>query len=438
MYSELLETLREEIKHQLTEIEANGDWFWAHPETGYKEWETQKHCVEIMKHHGFDVVTYPGVTGFVCRYDTGKPGPNVGIMAEMDSVVCFEHPDCNPQTGAAHACGHSIQMAVAMGAFFSLKESGALAQLSGSVTLLFVPAEECVETEWRLDEIKKGKLHYLGGKQEFLYRGAFQNVDVVISMHSGALNDGTIRPVGRHNGFLSKNVTFKGCSSHAAVAPEKGINALYMANTALTALNALRETFRDEDMVRVHPILTKGGEISNAIPEETCIEAMCRANNLKAELDAAEKFDRAMGAGAYAFGGKACIKTLPGYLPYQPTKELDEVALEVANDILGAGYGLRGEDIAGSEDMGDLSTLLPIIQVYVNYMQGMHHSADYRIADRRIYEISALFLAALTCKLLDNNGELAQKVITAHKPQFSSVEEYCAFMDQLFSEKYLP
>ena len=76
-------------------------------------------------------------------------------MAEMDSVVCFEHPDCNPQTGAAHACGHSIQMAVAMGAFFSLKESGALAQLSGSVTLLFVPAEECVETEWRLDEIKK-------------------------------------------------------------------------------------------------------------------------------------------------------------------------------------------------------------------------------------------------------------------------------------------
>ena len=52
------------------------------------------------------------------------------IMGEMDSLICYSHPDCNPETGAAHACGHSIQVATAMGAFITLTESGVLAALS--------------------------------------------------------------------------------------------------------------------------------------------------------------------------------------------------------------------------------------------------------------------------------------------------------------------
>ena len=85
-------------------------------------------------------------------------------------------------------------------------------------------------------------------------------------MHAGLGNDGTITILGSHNGFISKNVTFQGRSAHAAADPENGINALYMANTALTALNSLRETFKDSDTVRVHPIITKGGTVVNAIP----------------------------------------------------------------------------------------------------------------------------------------------------------------------------
>ena len=67
--------------------------------------------------------------------------------------------------------------------------------LGGKVMLAGVPAEECLETEWRRQEIEKGHLHFLGGKAELLYRGAFEGVDLVISMHAGLGNDGTITTV---------------------------------------------------------------------------------------------------------------------------------------------------------------------------------------------------------------------------------------------------
>lgn len=438
LYQSALGKLRSELAAQLPEIEANGDWLWNHPETGFKEHETQAYCLEVLKKHGFEAVTWPDVTGFTCTFDTGRPGPCVMIMGEMDSLICYSHPDCNPETGAAHACGHSIQMATAMGAFITLAESGALEDFGGKIMLAGVPAEECLETEWRRLEIEKGHLHFLGGKAELLYRGAFEGVDLVISMHAGLGNDGTITILGSHNGFTSKNVTFKGRSAHAAADPENGVNALYMANTAISALNALRETFKDSDTVRVHPIITKGGTVVNAIPEEVCVECQCRAGSMETVLEISEKFDRAMGAGAYAFGGKAVVNTQLGYLPYRPLPELDDIALQVADDILGEGHGCRGDHNCGSTDLGDLNEVIPGIQVFVNYMYGVHHAADYKIADRKIYETASLFLAAMACKLLDNEGELTQKVKAAHKPLFASAEGYCTYVKALSTEQILP
>lgn len=437
LYKSAVECLRQEIKKQLPEIEANGDWLWHHPETGFQETETQKYCLEILKKHGFDPVTWEDVTGFTCTYDTGKPGPCIMIMGELDSLICWSHPDSNPQTGAAHACGHSIQVASAMGAFFSLVESKVLDDFGGRVMLAGVPAEECLESEWRAQEIKKGRLHFLGGKAELLYRGAFEGVDVVVSMHAGLGNDGTITILGSHNGFTSKNVVFHGRSAHAAADPENGINALYMANTALTAFNGLRETFKDTDGVRVHPIITKGGTVVNAIPEEVRLECQCRAKNMETILEISEKFDRAMGAGAYAFGGKAEIHTQLGYLPYRPVPELDQIAMQVAEDILGEGKCNQGGHNYGSTDLGDLNEVIPGIQVFINYMEGIHHAADYKIADRKIYETAPLFLAAMVCKLLDNGGELAAKVKEAHKPLFASAQGYCSYVKALTTEQTL-
>ena len=71
---------------------------------------------------------------------------------------------------------------------------------------------------------------------------------------------------GSLNGFLAKRAIFTGKAAHAGASPEDGINALSAASLALQAIHAQRDTFRDADHIRVHPILTEGGTVVNSVP----------------------------------------------------------------------------------------------------------------------------------------------------------------------------
>ena len=72
------------------------------------------------------------------------------------------------------------------------------------------------------------------------------------------------------------------------------MNALSAAHLSLSAIDAQRSTFRDEDCVRVHPIITNGGSIVNIIPSEISMETYVRAKTAEAISDAEEKVDRAL------------------------------------------------------------------------------------------------------------------------------------------------
>ena len=67
-YEASLEALKEAVEKRLPEIQQNGEWLLRHPETGFKEYETQAHCVAILEAHGFKVRTFPDVTGFTAEY----------------------------------------------------------------------------------------------------------------------------------------------------------------------------------------------------------------------------------------------------------------------------------------------------------------------------------------------------------------------------------
>ena len=118
-----------------------------------------------------------------------------------------------------------------------------------------------------------------------------------------------------NNGCIVKTVRYVGKAAHAGGAPHLGVNALYAATVGLGAINAIRETFRDEDTIRVHPIITHGGSQVNVIPGEVRIETYVRGRSVEAILDAERKVDRAFKAGALALGATVEIETLPGYLP---------------------------------------------------------------------------------------------------------------------------
>ncbi|MDA8219592.1 MAG: peptidase dimerization domain-containing protein [Dehalococcoidales bacterium] len=121
--------------------------------------------------------------------------------------------------------------------------------------------------------------------------------------------------VASNNGCFAKVVEYLGRAAHAGGAPDKGVNALSAAAIALAAVNAQRETFRDQDTVRVHPIITKGGDLVNVIPADVRLETFVRGRTLEAIRDANRKVDRCLRAGALAMGAKVRITTLPGYLP---------------------------------------------------------------------------------------------------------------------------
>ena len=130
---------------------------------------------------------------------------------------------------------------------------------------------------------------------------------------------------GTNNGTLAKKIRFLGRAAHAGGAPHLGVNALNAASLALMAIHANRETFQERDTIRVHPIITKGGEAVSAVPADVRMETFVRGATVDAIMDANRKVDRALRAGAMAVGGQVEITTIPGYLPLRQDQTMNEM-----------------------------------------------------------------------------------------------------------------
>jgi metal-dependent amidase/aminoacylase/carboxypeptidase family protein len=206
-----------------------------------------------------------------------------------------------------------------------------------------------------------------------------------------------------------------------------GINALYAANIGLSAINALRETFRDEDSIRVHPIITHGGSQVNVIPGEVRIETYVRGKTVEAILEANRKVDRALRAGALALGAQVEIETLPGYLPLFNHMGMAQQFKANAAALLGADQVTESGHRSGSTDMGDISHVMPTLHPYMGGASGSGHGADYSITDPTVaYVEPAKQLAMMAVDLLWGDADGARDILKAWKPRLTK-EDYLAF-----------
>ena len=112
------------IDAQQDEMIAFGKELFMHPELGYKEFETKKLVQEELAKHGIHVEAEYFETGFQVSIGHGKP--HIGLIAELDAIPVEGHPCSNPKDHAAHACGHSTQVAIMVNAIIALKKSGLL------------------------------------------------------------------------------------------------------------------------------------------------------------------------------------------------------------------------------------------------------------------------------------------------------------------------
>lgn len=401
------------------------DYIWKNPETGYKEWKTHAYLEEAFAKLGYELTLAGDIPGFTAMMDTGREGPTIAVFGEMDSLICENHPNADPETGAVHCCGHCAQAAALLGLAAALTEPGILDELCGKILLVAVPAEELIEIEYREELYQKGIIKFFGGKPEFMSRGLLNGVDMAMMIHTSQSKEAEGSINGGGNGCIAKSVTFRGVSAHAGGSPHLGVNALYAANLGLNAINALRETFRDADHVRVHPIITAGGKAVNAIPDEVRLESYVRGATMDSIIDANRKVNRALAASAAAMGAKLHLRDIPGYCPRIATSDACELMKEAMEQVLErvsynpAAWG------GGSTDMGDVSTVMPALHPYVAGATGTSHGDDYYITDPELAcvksaQVQLVFLAMA----LADGAEKARSIIANYQPVYSSIAEY--------------
>lgn len=428
--------LMEAVDRHTAEILAALEYIWQHPQTGFNEWLADAYLAERFESAGYALTRAGNIPGFIADLDTGRPGPCVLVMGELDSLICADHPDADTSTKAVHACGHCAQAAALLGLALALREPGVMDGMSGRIRLCAVPAEELIELEQRDKLRRDGIISHPSGKIEFLRRGLFNGCDIALLVHTSAIRK-AFEVTRGGNGCVLKRIEYTGRAAHAGGAPHRGINALYAATLGIQAVNALRETFRDADHIRYHPIITSGGDAVNAIPARVTLESYVRGASLDAIRAANARVNRALAASAAALGAQVHISDMPGYAPLNNDPELCEIAAQAARAVSGDNdVALNNNWSTGCTDMGDLSLVMATVQPYAGGASGTGHGADYTISNPIAACIRpAQMQLAMLALLLEDGAARAQAVVDAARPRLMSIDEYFESMRRFELER---
>lgn len=407
-----------------------GQEIFAHPELGFKEHNTAALVRSTFERLGIPYRDKLAITGVRGDLKGRSDGPRVMVMGELDAVVCPLHPQADRTTGAAHSCGHNAQIASMLGAAMGLAPLAD--QLDGNVAFVAVPAEEYVELEYRERLRQEGQIRFFGGKQEYLRLGVLDDIDMGMMIHSHAgVRDRHFLINCDSSGFLGKLIRFTGREAHAGARPFDGINALNAAALSLLAINSQRETFREKDRIRVHPIITKGGDLVNIVPADVRMETYVRGTNLEGILDASEKVNRSLQGCAYAIGAKVDIQEMPGYLPLIQNPVLSDLFAANAETLLGAGTNIYGQELMGATDAGDVSSFMPFIHISTGGYDGDAHSQNFTVCDPEMaYVMPAKAMAMTVIDLLWDGAAQARAIRDAAAPKFTR-ESYLQFWDSV-------
>lgn len=400
----------------------------AHPEPGYEEFCTAGKTAEVLKNLGYKVTEHLARTG-VKGTKSIKEGPSLTVIGELDAIGCHSHPNANPVTGVAHACGHHAQMAAMIGCAIAMADPDVQKCLAGTVNFLAVPAEEYIDADKRA-RLKKEGIEFCCGKSEMIRTGVFDDTDIASTTHVHMVPVEEDFYLGNPacNGYSAERVTVRGKAAHGAIDPWNGVNALSITTSAIQMMGLMRETFREEDHVRLHNVIRKAGDVINSVPDEAIVETKVRAASLDKICEITDMVNRAYAGSAYAFGGKIEIEKLQGYMPIIP-RAADNALIEAADD-LGLNYRTvqKGDFNNACTDVGDLSHLVPVVNFTFKGFEGKLHGADFKITDpEKAYILPAKLLALTVYKLLKNGGQEAKKITKSYTPVFNK-ESYIQYV----------
>ncbi|MED3881660.1 M20 family metallopeptidase [Priestia megaterium] len=362
------------------------------PELGHEEFKACKALTDVLKEQGFtvEIGTCDLPTAFTAVYDSQKPGPSIGFMAEYDAL---------PDLG--HACGHNLIGTMSIAAGIGL--SKAVAETGGKVYVYGTPAEET-----------------RGGKVTMAEQGIFNHLDVAMMVHPYYCHQKS----GRSLAMDAIQFEFFGKSAHAAAAPHEGINALDGVLQTFNSINALRQHVKPD--VRIHGVITEGGKAANVVPDYAVAQFYVRASTRSYVDEVTEKVKACANGAALATGTKLKISNYEfSYDDMQTNQTLSDV---YTNNLISLGVSEQSitEDQGdhGSLDMGNVSQVVPAIHPYIQICDDYFvcHTHEFREAALSEQGREAMILGAQTMALTGydvlTNPTLLQKI----KEEFNALK----------------
>lgn len=362
-----------------------------HPELGNREFKTSKMIADHLRSLGLDVKEGVAKTGVVALLKGSKPGPVVGLRADMDALPVTERvaipfaskikTEYNSQeVGIMHACGHDTHVAMLMSVAEVL--SGMKNELAGTVKFVFQPAEEGAP---------EGEE---GGAALMVKEGVLDNpkVEVMFGLHINAQT-----PVGqikyREEGIMAAadwfSIKIKGKQSHGAQ-PWLGIDPVVIGAQIIEGLQTIvsRQTELTKNAVVISTTIFKGGVRENIIPEEATLAGTIRTLDKDMQKEVWERIERTAKNMAEASGATAEVsfdsKTLVTYNNPELTRKMVPSLMKATN-----GHAMEMDAVMGAEDFSFFGDKVPALFFYLGGMPAgkdpktaaPHHTPDFFIEE---------------------------------------------------------
>ncbi|SHG99334.1 M20/M25/M40 family metallo-hydrolase [Virgibacillus chiguensis] len=417
-----------QFKQQYEAIKQVAEDIYYHPELGYKEKRTKKQVIDYLKavNLNIDIENF-SLTGFKTSLGTkGTDDLHIAFIAELDAVYAPTHMYADEQTGAAHNCGHYSQIAIALALYQYFFKTKAYKNLDFKLTFVFVPAEEYLDLTYRQQLLQEGQISHYGGKPEAMKLGVFEDIDLSICVHAigGEFSKRTIEMNCDLAGFLYKKYTFEGKATHAGFDPFSSKNAYHMSTLFNTAIGLSRQQLKESEHVRINPIIMESDMSTNVIPNHIVVGTDLRTKSVDYLKATAEKLDDAAKGSAMALQGNVTIDTQMGYLPFVQDRYLSTFVEAAFHKNTEIDEILNDNFISAAGDIGDLSFMMPCIQIGYSGFTGTIHGDDFIDVDPTfIYEIFPRFLAQVLEQMSGSidKAKLYKQSYTAYQELIASI-----------------
>ena len=304
----------------------------AKPEVSNYEFFACKTLSEQLSRDGFTIKTDVAGhrTGFTATYTSGKKGPTLVFLAEYDAL-----------NGIGHACGHNLFGATSCLAASALKQ--VIDEVGGEIRVYGTPGEEGGENG--------------SAKGSFVREGFFRDVDAALCVHPGSDSH-----VLTHAEIACApiRIEFRGKAAHASSAPADGINALDAMILVFNAIGLMRQQLPQD--VRIHGIITRGGDAPNIIPDYTEAKFYVRAATVKRRDEICQRMEHIMEGAALQTGCTGLLEPTQRNMVDNiiPTPTFDAVYKRCL-ESLGEEVDESSDQPLGSSDIGNVSQVIPVI-----------------------------------------------------------------------------